>query len=196
MLSFCQRTLPTGYQRQSSGAPKSAKSTKGILTLWSGMILFNLCGKPMLNTRSASLTQSAIVASQDWLLADRPLSDYLKGQHRLKAWVIEPGPHHKTLEWINYQVARPWYRRRYDWLGVIGHAIGLPWINVPWSNYCSEFAGAVLTPYAHGRSFRSHPTPNDINRALKQPHNWLLFEPCVLCRFDPTLDIDEKEKNQ
>jgi hypothetical protein len=135
----------------------------------------------------------AIVAYQDWLLCNKPLSGYLQGDHRLKAWVIEPGPQWETLVWIARQVDRPWYQRRYDGLGIIGQAIGIPGLNVPWSDYCSEFVAAAVARHLGENPFGKHPDPNDINRCLKTLYTTTngatVYSPRVLCRYDPTLEI-------
>jgi len=41
-------------------------------------------------------------------------------------------------ESINKKLAFPWYRKMYDWIGIVGQAIGIHSLNVNGLNYCSE----------------------------------------------------------
>jgi hypothetical protein len=45
---------------------------------------------------------------------------------------------------IAAKLARPWWKKGYDWLGIFGQAIGQNWINNPWIDYCSEDPGQHL----------------------------------------------------
>ena len=80
-------------------------------------------------------------ASQGNTYSEAPLSRYLKRGNRLKyVEVIGLTPAQKQLikASINKKLALPWYRKMYDWLGILGQAINVKRINTPWLDYCSE----------------------------------------------------------
>lgn len=106
-------------------------------------------GKP---THSMIATNPLLVASHEWILRERPVSAYTKGKHEL--WYYTPPI--EVLVSDNYNEAReiiqndifrdlevPWWRKRYDWLGILGQKFRVPWLNLPWSWYCSEWTGIV-----------------------------------------------------
>ncbi len=70
-------------------------------------------------------------------------------------------------------MALPWWRKQYDWLGILGQALHLPWIHTPGLEYCSVDllrcwkAGAMFLP-AHDRTvilgIPNESSPSDLNR--------------------------------
>ena len=42
------------------------------------------------------------------------------------------------LESIEKKLKSKWYRKMYDWVGILGQAIGIKKLNTPGLNYCSE----------------------------------------------------------
>ena len=42
------------------------------------------------------------------------------------------------------RLGQRWHQRLYDWLGVVGHALGLRWLHIPSRYYCSEDVAQVL----------------------------------------------------
>jgi len=106
-----------------------------------------------------------VCISQELELTERVLNEFLTGNYLLKFW--------HNPKWTNKQrekvtkvmwrdLKRPWYARLYDFLGIVGQALHLPFINIPWLHYCSENAGKylqILEP-----SFKQrHPDPKDLN---------------------------------
>lgn len=82
-------------------------------------------------------------ASQGNTYSEAPLSRYMNKGKRLKyVEVLGLTPVQKKLvvASVNKKLALPWYRKLYDWLGIVGQATGLPWLNTPGLNYCSEDA--------------------------------------------------------
>jgi len=80
-------------------------------------------------------------ASQGNTYSLAPLDRYMKKNNRLKFYSVNGlTPVQKALivESITKKLARPWWRKKYDWLGIAGQAIGIKWINTPWLSYCSE----------------------------------------------------------
>ena len=117
-------------------------------------------------TRDHDLT----LVSQDWVLHETPAEKYLAGNHRLKFW--------HNPAWDGVQISdirdrawrllkRPWYRRAYDAVGIVGHALRIPWFNAPHLQYCSEFAGELLRMVEPAFTML-HPSPSDINAWCKR----------------------------
>ena len=42
------------------------------------------------------------------------------------------------LKSIERKLALPWYKKAYDYVGILGQALGIKWINISGLNYCSE----------------------------------------------------------
>jgi len=108
------------------------------------------------------------VASQDGLLRDKALDEYLKKCRikfiRNKNWTT--AERRALLVYIKQQLDLPVWKRLYDIRGVWGQLFGLRWMNIPGLRYCSEFVGDGLKQVEPSFQFK-HPTPADINRWCK-----------------------------
>jgi hypothetical protein len=116
------------------------------------------------------LYRPGAVASQEWMYRDRPLADFLDGAHRVKLWGCDdwtPDARRDAIARIEADLAAPWYRRLYDALGILGHAIGARALNAPHLAYCSERVADVLRDLDPRYTAR-HPSPADINRWCKR----------------------------
>lgn len=125
------------------------------------------------------------VASQGLFYRNVPLEKYLRGQHRLKFW------HNPSWDWfdvrairnaIRFRLSDPWYRRLYDFRGIVGHCVGLRWIQSPWRYYCSEDVARVLSLIEPEFSQR-WPSPAEVNRWCKS-----MSQMRVYGVFDPDLE--------
>lgn len=69
-----------------------------------------------------------------------PISAYMTAGCRLK-FVSLVNINNLAIAAINQAVssrmALPWYKKQYDWLGIVGQALHLPWIHTPGLEYCS-----------------------------------------------------------
>lgn len=68
---------------------------------------------------------------------------YMKKGNRLKFVEIlglAKGDKELISATIQKKLNRPWWRKRYDYFGIVGQAMGINWINTPWLDYCSEDA--------------------------------------------------------
>ena len=104
--------------------------------------------------------------SQGWILKKINFSKtYLRGNHRVKIWRVKTASLNQKYAMfydIKMQLYKPWYKKLYDWPGIIGQLFRMRWINYPWRNYCSESINEVLSLYT---SFdMKHPSPSDINK--------------------------------
>ena len=115
------------------------------------------------------LNKPGRVATQGLFYEEKPIDDFV-GRYRLKlvycqAWTEEQ--RRNAQELIGMTLSRPKVRRLYDFLGIMGHVVKMPWLNVPWREYCSENVGRILG-CVDERFGMKHPAPSDINRWCKQ----------------------------
>jgi hypothetical protein len=69
------------------------------------------------------------------------IKEYLKPFNKMKFYKFKNLPAEKRImlyDIINKRLALPWHKRRYDFLGIIGQALGIRWLNNPWMFFCSE----------------------------------------------------------
>lgn len=109
-----------------------------------------------------------IFVSQESVYHEIPLSKYLKKNCRLKFWQMKINENEKKiiLDTIEKQLKENWYKRSYDYLGILGQITGWKWINTPWKDYCSERTADTIRqifPY-----IPSHPSPEDLNEIFKE----------------------------
>ena len=103
-----------------------------------------------------------MVASQGFLFRLQDIQDY---QHYHLKYVVgirwSPEARIEILEEVKKFLKKPWYRRLYDIIGVLGKAIGLEKLNIPGLNYCSEWGRLIRI--ADPEFDLKSPTPTDIN---------------------------------
>ena len=82
------------------------------------------------------------IATQDPVgFREVPIEKYMRSHHHLKFWQYTPITVEQRQEWVNTlknELNAPWRRRRYDFLGIIGHMLHIPWLNNPFIKYCTE----------------------------------------------------------
>jgi len=87
------------------------------------------------------------VASQNFNgFREIPIKKYMKPQMFLKFWKVEMTEEQRK-DWIsriNVDLTRKWFQKRYDFLGILGQALNIRWIQSPWAKYCSEQVGSRL----------------------------------------------------
>lgn len=75
------------------------------------------------------------------------LAAYMKPGNRLKFIELDglnQSGRDAILKSIKDKLAKPWWKTRYDFLGIIGQATGLKFIQNPWLEFCSEDTPAHL----------------------------------------------------
>ena len=107
-------------------------------------------------------------ASQGLVFEDVPLQSYLRPKTKLKFWRIKNMTGAQKVN-INDRIVKrinlPWWRRRYDFLGVLGQAVGLKFLNNPFTSYCSEVIAADLSSIFS--RIPKHPSPEDLDTWFK-----------------------------
>lgn len=107
-------------------------------------------------------------ASQDWLYREVPVTEYTDGVHRLKLVtnIFWPDWKREILKArIRHDLQKPWYRRIYDPLQVVGKLVGADGLQVPGLSICSDH-GEILRKIDQEFDL-CHPSPVEINQCLK-----------------------------
>ena len=113
------------------------------------------------------LYRPGILATQGATYHEADALDYMDG-FRFKLW---HNPDWTGIERYNIskaieaKLARRWWRRLYDPLGIVGQALRLPWLNNPWRDFCSESAAKMLREVEP--KIARHPSPADLDRTCK-----------------------------
>lgn len=109
------------------------------------------------------MIEPGVMASQGFMnYAKVPIDKYMNASERMKFvglnGVTALG-RKAIIDSINAKLNGPFYRKWYDWLGIFGQLVGLPWIQTPWFDYCSEDQ-----PYHLQKALRM--APNEFTIAL------------------------------
>jgi len=109
------------------------------------------------------------VITQNWTLQDLTIQKYMKPGILLQFWGVK-GVTYEGMKALytkaKADVKKPWWRRRYDPLGIVGQALGLPWIQSPWGWYCSERVSEHLSIVKIG--LPKHPNPSDFSEIFSR----------------------------
>jgi len=95
------------------------------------------------------MTQRSIATldSQDMVFHTVPLKNYMINSNRLKFWKIN---NLTEEEWqilnkaVEADLALPWYKRFYNYLGIVGQFTRLTWISFPGLCFCSQRVAKYL----------------------------------------------------
>ena len=116
--------------------------------------------------------RTGFFASQGNMFSEAKLERYMKEGNRLKFFRIKnltKEERRALSRKMEADLAAPWWKRFYDYPGVIGQALGFRWINSPWRAYCSErVAGWLRTLQRFKNSVTIHPSPQDLNETMKR----------------------------
>jgi len=132
-------------------------------------------------------------ASQELWYRRVAIMRLVDGAHRLKFW------HNPTWDWqsrvrlvtaAERKLTRPRWRTLYDWLGILGHRLGLRRLQIPWWDYCSEDAGELLRIVEPSFDVK-HPTPAEINAWCKANHQMMVFG-----LYDPDLVLKTRNRRR
>ncbi len=106
--------------------------------------------------------------SQGNIFSSVGIDRYMKKNSRLMFWKIKNLTGDETYiirKRVMDRMNLPWWKRLYDYLGILGQATGLKWINNPWKPYCSEQVRDVLGGII---KIDLHPSPEDLIATFKQ----------------------------
>lgn len=108
-------------------------------------------------------------ASQDPVgYREVPVESYMKEWITLKFWKHAELSEQLVIRWIHSvqnDLNEPWWKRRYDFLGIVGQLLNIPGLNGP-AKYCSEMVAHRLRIIANMPA-PVHPTPSQLNELFK-----------------------------
>lgn len=96
------------------------------------------------------------------------LDRYVKKNSRLKFWKIKDlknWERNKLYNMVNKDLRLPWWKRLYDFTGILGQTLGIKKLNNPFSMYCSERVAKYLRAILY--DIPKHPSPADLNGLFK-----------------------------
>ena len=108
------------------------------------------------------------LATQSNIYKEIDIQRYMKPGCMMKFWIckdITPFEKNTIVLRINIELCMPWYKKLYDFPGVVGQLFGLRWFNIPFLNYCSERVSTKLSVIIP--DIPKHPTPEDIDTIFK-----------------------------
>ena len=125
------------------------------------------------------LISSAEFASQWFWFKSFPIDYY--NRHSIKLWynpdwTLEERTILQAAIWDRLKL--PWWKTRYDVIGVIGEVIGVKWLNRKNLDFCSEsirMLSLVDLEYRIWLDRIKNPTPEQINVWLKQCPRYQVF---------------------
>lgn len=121
---------------------------------------------------SAIMVNLGKVASQDpGGYKEYPIKKLMDKRTFMKFWQFDPVDR-TEIDIIRKQVekdlAKPWWQRQYDPLGLVGQLTGLRWIQSPWGKFCSESVAANLRLIPRlQKVIPARPNPSELNQILK-----------------------------
>lgn len=111
------------------------------------------------------------VVTQGLTYKEIPLKDYLKSRYILKFWYytkITQEEKRAIFEAVYKDLHQSWYKRSYDFLGVLGYALNIRWLQNPAKKYCSERVAAYLRLISAVKDkIPLRPSPTELNAILK-----------------------------
>ena len=126
------------------------------------------------------LHRSGYFATQNNVFKEVPVRTYMKPTNRLKFVKVKdltPEAKRAIMGSIHDKLKLPWWKRRYDWVGIVGQIIGIKKLNLKNVNYCSEDVAHHLKaalPHISPNNRQviekvpDHGNPADLNHFFKQ----------------------------
>lgn len=92
---------------------------------------------------------------------------YLKPGMRLKFFALADHNNHQDESFYkDVWKDLPWWKRRYDYLGIVGQLLGIRALNNPKINYCSEDVGKRLADHYDINDLPPHRNPSELNKIM------------------------------
>jgi len=106
------------------------------------------------------------VVTQGGTYKEVPITDYMKGKHRLKFFKPDLSGEDKVkmIEAVEEDLKQPFYRKWYDWPAIFGFFIKVKWIQSPWQSFCSERVAKYLRMFF---DIPLRPSPAALNQACE-----------------------------
>lgn len=132
---------------------------------------------------------------QGWSYQEGMMDTYMKKGCRLKFFkLVNQTPDTVTdlSAYVTARMKRPWWTKAYDFLGILGQAIGMPGIHTPGLEYCSVDVTAALKSIAPSLPAKDllviGAIPSEINP--QELHDYMVSNPSVF-RIYGEYEFDE-----
>ena len=104
-------------------------------------------------------------ASQLTTFREVPVEKYMKRYYRLKFYGLKANEETKQLiiQRVEKILSLPFYKRIYDYLGILGQFLRFRKLQNPFAYYCSEIITDILEPF---HKFPPRRTPSELNRLM------------------------------
>jgi len=110
---------------------------------------------------------------------------------------INPQAYQAMCQAVDSKLARPWWQKSYDWLQIVGQAVGLKWLHFPGTDDCSEEGVRemkAMGPYLPNsdnaliQSINNQSNPQDVLNLCLKNTDTFSFDGLWSCRRD-AIDI-------
>lgn len=126
---------------------------------------------------AAIIRRPGFVCTQNDFYREVPIQTYLINSEGLKFWVINnltDAEFNLINAAIYTDLEKPWYRRMYNYLGLVGQALHVPGISMPGQDICSQRDAEYLRLLPRlAAVVPEHPSPADLDLIFR--NNPLLF---------------------
>lgn len=128
-------------------------------------------------------------------ITEMPMEVYMKPGISLDFFTLvdcPPQALEAMLAYIEKKKGSHWWGQTYDFLGIAGQALGMPWIHTPGLAYCSVFelsvlrAGAPFMAPEKAKVIMSQPVESN----PQQMHNMYVLNPTIF-NYEGRYDADE-----
>lgn len=126
------------------------------------------------------MTEVMKFASQNATYKQIPCQKYFKG--RLKMWHNPNWTDEEKrilTQACQKELDANWYSRTYDWVQIIGIAVGFRYLQLPWKKICSDRVD-ILHEINAAWELSKHLSPPELNRLFKDDDRYEVYG-----RFDP-----------
>lgn len=127
------------------------------------------------------MVKPGIVATQSPTgFKELPIDRYMGPQFQMKFWCYKGITKRQKRAWrevVQKGLNDPWWKRSYDFLGIIGHLIPGRWtrkLNVPFTRYCSERVAENLRR-TFGLKIPKHLSPVELNTYFESNKNFEVY---------------------
>ena len=104
------------------------------------------------------------VVTQGGTYKEVPIENYMTERYRLKFW--KPDLTLRDIltiqKEVNKDLKQNWWRKSYDYLGILGQLFKVRWLNNPYKSFCSERVAKYLRLVFD--CIPKHPAPADLNK--------------------------------
>jgi len=117
---------------------------------------------------SMILYKNGTLVSQGNTYKEVEISNYMNPGQMMKFWVCEDITNEERnaiLIKIQHDLNQKWYKKMYDFPGILGQLFGLRWFNIPSLNYCSERVSRKVRCIIP--KVGKHPTPENLDALFK-----------------------------